>query len=239
MASAAVYGEALLLGQRPEAKALAAELRAFSDGYLDGPALRAEAAGITAGSWYASPASHVGHELIAAGMLILAGGGMARHWTMTSWSGGRGSVLTGISGTARRAVTPYWTVLRHHGVANCRGCMVQRHEGTSANEPKANPAPLVRGAGFTVNTDVKGVKGPIFRLSPGVSTQFGLLFANPIRRTNTSTMAVVVNRVALLSSRTKIVSRERTGLVDDGWPHQYPRVKTRGPKQRRCSRASI
>jgi hypothetical protein len=31
--------------------------------------------GITAGSWYASPAMHVGHELIAAGMLILAGGG--------------------------------------------------------------------------------------------------------------------------------------------------------------------
>jgi hypothetical protein len=55
--------------------------------------------------------------------------------------------------------------------------MVQRHEGTSANEPKANPAPLARGAGFTVNTDVKGVKGPILRLSPGVSTQFGLLFA--------------------------------------------------------------
>jgi hypothetical protein len=26
-------------------------------------------------SWYASPATHVGHELIAAGMLILAGGG--------------------------------------------------------------------------------------------------------------------------------------------------------------------
>jgi hypothetical protein len=35
----------------------------------------AEAAGITAGSWYASPASHVGYELIGAGMLILAGGG--------------------------------------------------------------------------------------------------------------------------------------------------------------------
>ena len=35
----------------------------------------AEAAGITAGSWYASPAAHVGHELVAAGMLILAGGG--------------------------------------------------------------------------------------------------------------------------------------------------------------------
>jgi hypothetical protein len=38
-------------------------------------ALWAEAAGITAGSWYASPASHAGYELIAAGMLILAGGG--------------------------------------------------------------------------------------------------------------------------------------------------------------------
>jgi hypothetical protein len=36
-------------GQRPAAEALAAELRALSDGYLDGPALRAEAAGITAG----------------------------------------------------------------------------------------------------------------------------------------------------------------------------------------------
>ena len=35
----------------------------------------AEAAGITAGSWYASPATHLGYELIGAGMLILAGDG--------------------------------------------------------------------------------------------------------------------------------------------------------------------
>ena len=35
----------------------------------------AEAAGITAGSWYANPATHVGYELIGAGMLILAGDG--------------------------------------------------------------------------------------------------------------------------------------------------------------------
>jgi hypothetical protein len=35
----------------------------------------AEAAGTTAGSWYASPAAHVGYELIGAAMLILAGGG--------------------------------------------------------------------------------------------------------------------------------------------------------------------
>jgi hypothetical protein len=35
----------------------------------------AEAAGITAGSWYANPASHGGYELIGAGTLILAAGG--------------------------------------------------------------------------------------------------------------------------------------------------------------------
>jgi hypothetical protein len=33
----------------------------------------AEAAGIEAGSWYAWPSTHVGHELTAAGMLIMAG----------------------------------------------------------------------------------------------------------------------------------------------------------------------
>jgi hypothetical protein len=33
--------------------------------------------GITAGSWYACPATHVGYELIGAAMLILAGGGRA------------------------------------------------------------------------------------------------------------------------------------------------------------------
>src|SRR5215204_541 len=49
-----------------------AELREIADGRDD---VLAEAAGLTAGSWYASPAMHVGHELIAAGMLILAGGG--------------------------------------------------------------------------------------------------------------------------------------------------------------------
>ena len=32
-----------------------------------------EAAGLTAGFWYASPATHVGYELIGAGMLVVAG----------------------------------------------------------------------------------------------------------------------------------------------------------------------
>ena len=47
------------------------ELRDIADGRND---ILAEAAGITAGSWYAWPSTHIGHELIAAGMLILAGG---------------------------------------------------------------------------------------------------------------------------------------------------------------------
>jgi hypothetical protein len=47
------------------------ELRQIADGRHD---ILAEAAGIMAGSWHASPATHVGYELIGAGMLILAGG---------------------------------------------------------------------------------------------------------------------------------------------------------------------
>jgi hypothetical protein len=48
-----------------------AELREIADGRDE---VIAEAAGITAGSWYAWPSTHVGHELVAAGMLIMAGG---------------------------------------------------------------------------------------------------------------------------------------------------------------------
>jgi hypothetical protein len=47
------------------------ELRDIADGHDE---VIAEAAGITAGSWYAWPSTHVGHELVAAGMLIMAGG---------------------------------------------------------------------------------------------------------------------------------------------------------------------
>jgi hypothetical protein len=46
------------------------ELRQIADGRND---ILAESAGITAGSWYAWPSTHVGYELIAAGMLIVAG----------------------------------------------------------------------------------------------------------------------------------------------------------------------
>jgi hypothetical protein len=48
-----------------------AQLREIAGGRDD---ILAEAAGIEAGSWYAWPSTHVGHELIAAGLLVMAGG---------------------------------------------------------------------------------------------------------------------------------------------------------------------
>jgi hypothetical protein len=48
------------------------ELRQIADGRND---ILAEAAGITAGSWGASPATHVGYEADRAGMLLAAGDG--------------------------------------------------------------------------------------------------------------------------------------------------------------------
>jgi hypothetical protein len=68
-------------------------LREMADGRND---ILAEAAGIEAGSWYASTATHVGHELIAAGMLILAGGANGipldynelERWTRTGYERG-------------------------------------------------------------------------------------------------------------------------------------------------------
>ena len=48
-----------------------AELREIARGRDD---ILAKAAGIAAGSWYAWPSTHAGYELVAAGMLIMAGG---------------------------------------------------------------------------------------------------------------------------------------------------------------------
>jgi hypothetical protein len=68
------------------------ELREIADGRND---ILAEAAGITAGSWYASPATHVGYELIGAAMLILAGGGRGFPLDYDELSAGHGLVLSG------------------------------------------------------------------------------------------------------------------------------------------------
>lgn len=73
---------------RPIAEALE-ELRTLAAGRND---LLAKEAGLTAGGWLASPATHVGHELIAAGLLILAGDRLdyddVAHWVRVGLSRG-------------------------------------------------------------------------------------------------------------------------------------------------------
>jgi hypothetical protein len=68
--AAALHGEALLQAQRPELDALIAHLEALANGHDD---TRVEVAGTMAGAWFASPATCLGHELIAAGLLLIAG----------------------------------------------------------------------------------------------------------------------------------------------------------------------
>jgi hypothetical protein len=68
--AAALYVEALLQAQRPELNALIAHVKALANGHDD---TRVEAAGTMAGAWFASPATREGHELIAAGLLLVAG----------------------------------------------------------------------------------------------------------------------------------------------------------------------
>jgi hypothetical protein len=69
-----------------------ADLRQLADGHDE---VLAEAAGITAGSWFAWPSIHVGCEIVAAGMLIMAGGHDGRpfdfdeleRWTRVGYGG--------------------------------------------------------------------------------------------------------------------------------------------------------
>ena len=70
--SVALHGTALRCAaeKRNLAQSIA-ELREIARGRDD---ILAQAAGIEAGSWYASPATHAGYELVAAGMLIMAAG---------------------------------------------------------------------------------------------------------------------------------------------------------------------
>jgi hypothetical protein len=72
------------------------ELRELAGGRDD---ILAEVAGIEAGWWYASPATHAGYELVAAGMLIMAGGhdgqpldyGELERWTRVGYERGMAS----------------------------------------------------------------------------------------------------------------------------------------------------
>ena len=66
-----IHGTALLLAQDERLQPLLEQLAEAAGGRDD---LRTQTAGILAGLWLASPGRHHGHELIAAGLLILATG---------------------------------------------------------------------------------------------------------------------------------------------------------------------
>ena len=68
----ALHGAALrFAAERRNLADSIADLREIAGGRDD---VVAEVAGIEAGWWYASPATHAGYELVAAGMLIMAAG---------------------------------------------------------------------------------------------------------------------------------------------------------------------
>jgi hypothetical protein len=67
--SSELHGEALLAARRPELQPLIDHLREVPQGRDD---IRTECAGVIAGSWFSSPARR-GEDLIAAGLLMLAG----------------------------------------------------------------------------------------------------------------------------------------------------------------------
>jgi hypothetical protein len=65
--SSALHGGALRRVDRPEIRAVIAELAELAQG---GDDVRTECAGIMAGSWFASPSSSYAEELVAAGLLL-------------------------------------------------------------------------------------------------------------------------------------------------------------------------
>jgi hypothetical protein len=83
--SAKLHGEALLRAQRPELEPLMADLREIAAG-RDG--IRVECAGTIPGSWFGSPGTQYGHELIAAGLLLVAGPvdrDLLKQWVRTGY----------------------------------------------------------------------------------------------------------------------------------------------------------
>jgi hypothetical protein len=82
--SAALHGEALLTAQRPELQPLIDHLREVAQGRDD---IRTECAGTIAGAWFATRVRK-GHEMIAAGLLMLAGPvdlDELDRWKRTGW----------------------------------------------------------------------------------------------------------------------------------------------------------
>jgi len=83
--SAMLHGEALLRARRPELEPLVTELRELATGRDD---IRTECAGTIAGSWFASPGTAYGHELISAGLLVMSGPvdrDLLKQWVRTGY----------------------------------------------------------------------------------------------------------------------------------------------------------
>jgi hypothetical protein len=99
--SSKLHGEALLTAKRPELQPLIDHLREVAQGRDD---IRVECAGIIAGSWFSSAARR-GEDLIAAGLLMLAGPvdlDELNRWMRTGWERHRGADVPygqGFSGT--------------------------------------------------------------------------------------------------------------------------------------------
>jgi hypothetical protein len=88
--SAALRGQALLAAKRPELQPLIDHLRDVAQGRDD---IRTECAGVIAGSWFADAARR-GEDLIAAGLLMLAGHvdlDELDRWVRVGWERRRGS----------------------------------------------------------------------------------------------------------------------------------------------------
>jgi hypothetical protein len=88
--SAALHGAAWRAAvERRSIEDALAELRALASGRDD---VLAEAAGVTAGSWMAWPEIRVGHELVVAGLLVLAAErldyDLLAHWVQVGYERG-------------------------------------------------------------------------------------------------------------------------------------------------------
>jgi hypothetical protein len=90
--SSELHGEALLIAKRPELQLLIDHLRKVAQGRDD---LRTECGATIAGSWFAGAARR-GGELIAAGLLLLAGHVDLEEldrWVRVGWERRRGSTI--------------------------------------------------------------------------------------------------------------------------------------------------
>lgn len=88
--SSTLHGEALLTARRPELQPLIDHLREVAQDRDD---IRTECAGVIAGWWFAGTARQ-GHELIAAGLLMLGGFVDLEEldeWVRVGWERRRGS----------------------------------------------------------------------------------------------------------------------------------------------------